>query len=105
MITEHDLKSAIAECQGDRNPNANTCIKLAAYYQILDRLYGKELQETSGYSFSSGNPGIPYSDSPFSVAVEKKGIENVFPVLDELMETLYVINPPLYDSIMRKIEY
>ena len=38
------------------------------------------------------------------VVVEKKGIENVFPVIDELMETLYVINPPLYDSVMRKIE-
>jgi len=103
MITEHDLKEAIAECEGNRNPDARTCIKLAAYYQIMDHLFGK-VPEYSGYSFSSGNPGILYSDSPFSVAVEKKGIENVFPVIDELMETLYVINPPLYDSVMRKIE-
>ena len=36
MITEQDLLEAIAECQGQRNPNANTCIKLAAYYIILE---------------------------------------------------------------------
>ena len=41
MITEKDLLEAIAECQGERNPNANTCIKLAAYYTILDHLSDK----------------------------------------------------------------
>ncbi len=42
MITEKDLQEAIAECKGTRNPNASTCIKLAAYYTILDNLYPKE---------------------------------------------------------------
>ena len=37
MITEMDLQEAIAECQGKRNPNADTCIKLAAFYIIKAR--------------------------------------------------------------------
>ena len=32
VIREDDVREAIAEMQGQKNPNANTCIKLAAYY-------------------------------------------------------------------------
>ena len=35
MITEHDLKEAIAECEGNRNPDARTCIKLAAHVRMF----------------------------------------------------------------------
>lgn len=104
MITEQDLRAAIAECEGERNPNANTCIKLAAYYTILDQLYGIR-EPAPSYSFESKQEEIPYSDSEFSQLTERKGIAKVFPIMDEVMEMLYVTNKPLYDSIMRKIEY
>ena len=42
MITEKDLQEAIAECIGQRNPNANTAIKLAAFYTIKRELYGED---------------------------------------------------------------
>lgn len=48
MITEQDLQAAIAECQGERNPNANTCIKLAAFYTIRRELFGNPEQLTAG---------------------------------------------------------
>ena len=41
MITERDLQEAIAECNGERNPNANTCIKLAAFLTIQKEMFGK----------------------------------------------------------------
>ena len=41
MIREEDLQEAIAECQGQRNPNANTAIKLAAFYTIRRELFGE----------------------------------------------------------------
>ncbi len=44
MITEHDLQEAIAECQGKRNPDANTCIKLAAFYTIKEHLFPKNIE-------------------------------------------------------------
>lgn len=104
MITEQDLRAAIAECEGIRNPNASTCIKLAAFYTVLDQLYGTGMPKAQSYSFES-KAQIPYSDSEFSKLTEKKGIEKVFPIMDEVMEMLYVTNKPLYDSIIRKIEY
>lgn len=101
MIREQDLKEAIAECEGVRNPNAGTCIKLAAFYSVLDRLYGEE--PLRGYSLESKKE-IPYTNTPFSQEVERVGIERAFPIIDELMETLFVINRPLYESVMSKIE-
>ena len=102
MITEHDLRAAIAECEGARDPNANTCIKLAAFYIILDQLYGT--REIPSYS-NEIRQEIPYSGSEFSRLTEEKGITKVFPIMDEVMEMLYVTNKPLYESIIRKIEY
>ena len=104
MITTQALEAAIAECEGERNPNANTCMKLAAYYQLMDRR--SEITPKSDYSYENRvTTVVPYSDSEFSMEVERIGIENAFPVLDELMETLYVVNRPLYESVMRKIKY
>ena len=107
MITEHDLRAAIAECEGARNPDANTCIKLAAFYTILDHLYGTESQREPEkiYSFQEPPEEIPYSKSEFSQLTQEVGIKKVFPIMDEVMEMLFVTNKPLYDSIIRKIEY
>lgn len=110
MITEQDLREAIAECEGTRNPNANTCIKLAAYYTILDNLKKdsgeptpEPLRISPSYSYSAGD-FLQYSDSEFSQLVELKGIDKVFPIIDELMDALMVVNPKLYDSVIRKTE-
>ena len=66
MITEKDLQEAIAECEGARNPNANTCIKLAAFYTIRQHMFG----EQPSYSFSAPpvEPETPIvSDSEFAL--------------------------------------
>ena len=110
MITEQDLREAIAECEGTRNPNANTCIKLAAFYTILNYMKGEptapmSLPQGVAYSYDAGpQTQIRYSDSEFSQVTEKRGIEQVFPIIDELMDALMVTNPKLYDSVIRKIE-
>ena len=59
MITEHDLKEAIAECEGQRSPTANTCLKLAAYYTIKDKMFPQTTsdevkQSPPRYSFAAG---------------------------------------------------
>lgn len=106
MITIDDLKAAIAEMQGERNPNANTCIKLAAYYTILNELQGKP--DTSGYS-SAPAPSVPetvdyYSETEFGQTVQGKSTADVFKVLDELTTTIQVIQPRLYNGLMRKLK-
>ena len=104
MITERDLLEAIAECNGTPKPNANTCVKLAAYYTILNNMRDEPKQQMmADYSYDSA-PSIPYSNSEFSQIVEEKGIDKVFPILDELMSTIGVLNPRLYQSVIRKLE-
>lgn len=106
MITEQDLMAAIAECEGSRNPNASTCVKLAAFYAILDHMQNKpSLPVMNGYSFASERESdIQYSDSEFSGIVREKGISKCYPILDELMNVLYVVNQPLYENAMRKLK-
>lgn len=103
MITEQDLYEAIAECQGQRNPNANTCIKLAAYYTILDNM-----RSASQYSNSAaGEPTnvIMYnSGTEFSQAVNGAKTDEIMSVMDELMTALQAINPRMYTLTLNKIK-
>lgn len=109
MITEKDLKEAIAECEGERKPNANTCIKLAAFYTILDNMYGNEKKAEIRPNYSMAASAEPdyldyLTDSEFSQIIADKGIEKAFPIIDDLIATLSVLNPKLYDSVMRKLD-
>lgn len=110
MITEQDLVEAIAECQGQRNPNANTCIRLAAYYTILNNIRDEKKQEKQEekpmplqYSFSAGNTISYEGESEFAQAINGRDVEEIIPLMDELMQTLQVVNPPLYKSVMRRV--
>lgn len=106
MITVDDLKAAIAECEGERNPNANTCMKLSAYYILL-----REKQGAPEYAYSaspaSANPVKEtveyYSDTEFAAAIEGKNAASVWAVVDELMSVLQAIKPGLYEGVLRKL--
>ena len=104
MITKKDLDSAIAECQGKRNPDAKTCIMLAAFYTIKNEMFGEE--KKADYSFEPA----PYrniieidSDSDFARAIDGREQKDIMPVLDELMETIQIIQPRLYSAVMDKL--
>ena len=117
MITLDDLNAAIAECQGERNPNANTCYKLAAYLTIRNELYGKERGRVdnipvgiSGYSMSApqevtANQSIieTTGGSDFLNAISGREQSAVLPILDDLMSTLYAIEPRLYARVMHQL--
>ena len=94
MITRKDLLEAIEKCQGQKNPNANTCIKLAAYYTILDHTP----EDNSGYSFSGPS-------SEVMSIVRQKNMDDVLMIMDGLMETLQSVNPKLYYDTMDRLEH
>lgn len=105
MIKEEDLQEAIAECQGVRNPNANTCLKLASYYTILDHTREEE-EPAPVYSYAPAPDQVDFSfsNSEFAQMVDGRPAEDMWRLMDELMSTLQVINPRLYNGVMRKIE-
>ena len=116
MITLHDLDTAIAKCQGEENPNAQTCIKLAAFYTIKKEMFGDGAPIDPpaldrGYSASAG----PVNQQPetyvdfdsgteFSRAIDGKDAYAVWEIMDELLSVLQATNPRLFDGVMRKIE-
>ena len=105
MITEKDLAEAIAECQGERNPNANTCIKLAAYYTIKNYMYGEsERSAVPSYSFAPSPTVEIDSGTEFAQTVKGRRVEEILPVMDELMTALSVLNPRLYNATLAKLE-
>lgn len=133
MITLHDLDEAIAECQGERNPNANTCIKLAAFYTIRNEMFpdpgqsapeatqastqGAEVRPSinvrSGYSgdMEPSEPSeqaektIDYnSGTEFSAAIDGLHADEIWPIMDELMSVIQATNIRLYNGVMRKID-
>ena len=123
MITEQELEQAIAECQGERNPNANTCIKLAAFYTIKNEMYGKNEPADNKPDEISAMPMPAYSmlpppvqpietpdivdyisDSDFAQAIHGRSSAAAWALMDELMDTIAIVNPRLYDSVMRKLQ-
>ena len=110
MITEQDLQAAIAECQGKRNPDASTCIKLAAFYTIKEHLFpespekmGQGKQEQYSYAPAPEATVQIDSESEFADRIDGRKQRDVWPVMDELMDTLHVIQPRLYDAVMEKL--
>lgn len=110
MITEHDLREAIAECQGVRDPNANTCIKLAAYLILLDHLFPTNTPETPvvrpSYSFAEPPKTTYYnyeSGTEFGKTVKGKDPDRIFAVMDEAMTLMQATNPRLYRAIIDKL--
>lgn len=109
MITEQDLQEAIAECQGQRNPNASTCIKLAAFYTIRRELFGeeKDAAQFPAYSYAAQTESEPIimneSGSDFARAIDGRPQAEIWPLMDEMMETIHAIHPRLYSAVMDRL--
>ena len=118
MITEKDLLEAIAECQGQRNPTSTTCIKLAAYYTILnnikevadDEIRGTTEMLSMPYSRAetpiTGDNLITYEfkDKALKSGLNGRTIEFLYEFIDDLMKALEFINPELYSFAVRKMQ-
>lgn len=109
LITKEDLEAAIAECQGERNPNAQTCIKLAAYYTILENVMPKN---DFGASYAPAptviDTGERYVDyqrgTELSKLIYGKDALPVWEVMDELMQAVKMLMPPLYNGTVEKLK-
>lgn len=117
MITEYEIDAAIAECVGNRDPDANTVRTLAALYTIKEHLYPAEEPERivspnktfDGYSYAPAPDQKPIetvtidSDTEFARVIEGREQKEIWPVLDELMSILHDMIPRLYTDVMRRL--
>lgn len=107
MITEKDLLEAIATCQGVPNPNASTCIKLAAYYTILDHIYDEdeETYSLASHPSTTGTNVVEYdSGTDFSNLIHGRTPESVWPVIDEAMTVIQMAYPRIFRGVADKLK-
>ena len=100
MITRQEIEEAIQECEAARS-SYQTCEKLATLYTVYDHLFAEPQ-----YSYAERTEESvigDYGDSEFLRIVRGRKAEDVWPVMDELMEALLVTNPRLYNGVIRKI--
>lgn len=100
-----EVEWAIAELEGQESSKTGYVL-LSALYTVRDHMVEptSPVQVANGYSRSAGPDVLGrYGDSEFLQALQGKGSAAVCAVMDELMETLQVVEPRVYRSVMRKI--
>lgn len=118
MISKKELIEAI-EHYKNAPVTIDTCEKLAALYTVKDRLYGEDhiengrdyhekMSRYSGaqapeYREEKAKIQVPDATSEFLRSVDGMDAKAFWKVMDELVETVKIINPRLYDGFMRKL--
>lgn len=82
--------------------------KLANLYTIRNQMnQGTKVNEpVQAYSMAAAPDPVyagRYGDTEFLQAIEGLNEQDVFRIMDELMDTLQVANPRVYNGVMRKI--
>lgn len=114
MIYERDLDESIARYQGEVNPSIETCRKLAACLIVKRELFGEPerlpvvADNTTGYSYAAGPVDTAEtihfdSGTDFSQAIDGRNPAEIWPIMDELMSSVQVLMPRLYDGVMRRL--
>ncbi len=101
-----EVEWAISELEQTESSEARYLL-LAALYTCRNEILGLSPQQpqVAAYSEAAGPTErvVQYGDSDFLIAIKGKPADEVWAVMDELMETLQAVNRRAYDSVMRKI--
>lgn len=103
MLDVEEIEVEIAKLEYKESSYSNYS-KLADLYTIRNEIC-RESNTGAEYSYSaptSFSIGL-YGESDFLKGIFGKDPDGVFAVLDELMDTLRVVNPRAYNSVMRAI--
>lgn len=112
MLDEAEIRKEIARLEYEESSYPNYA-KLANLYVIRDKMQGAENARDKFAGYYSGAPAPAtaepatvgeYGDSEFLLAVAGKDPEKAWAIIDELMDTLALVNRKVYDSVMRKIK-
>ena len=102
MITRRELDGAITECENAPTSYQN-CEKLATFYTIREHAF-REKDTALEYSYDPPQGIGEFGDSDFLQAVKGRDETEIWEILDELMDTVLITNPRLYQGVMRKIK-
>ena len=105
MLNEQEINAWIARLETEESSWSNY-EKLAVLYTI--RGHGEKqdsAQRPIMYSAAAAPDAVGfYGDSDFLRAVSGKDPEKAWAIMDELLDTLKLVNQKVYDSVMRKLD-
>lgn len=110
MLDIGEIDRAIAELENAPNHTPTMCAKLSNLYTIRD--HAQNVEETPKYNrmySQSASPKIAertavYGDSDFLRAASGKDAVSAWKIIDDLMDTLRVVNERVYESVLRKMQ-
>ena len=97
MFTEVELLDAVNELLNARHSVQN-CEKLASVYTVLDHLYPTERENQLRETIID-----KYGNTDFLNEVAGKPARDVWLLVDDLVQTLAIINPKLLDNFLNKL--
>ncbi len=101
MFTKRELCDAIKECE-NAPASFQNCEKLAVFYSLYDRLFAEKPNE--GEQKNTKNEVQTTANSEFLRTVAGKDWTSLLVILDELMDTIKILQPRLYDAVMQKLQ-
>ena len=100
MLSEHELLDAIEQLEKSA-VTYQSCEKLATFYILYDHLYGEPTVVNAPIKETTvGN----YGKSEFLQAVRGRDAAGVWAVIDELMQTISLLDSKLYGSVIQRID-
>lgn len=102
MFSRNELIEAIEELE-DNTATFQNCQKLATFYLLYDHLYGVN-QLNGGSQISRITVIGDYGNSEFLESIAGQDAEKVFLIIDELMESVKLLQPRLFDATLTRIE-
>ena len=93
MVSIDELNKTILDLETNRDTTYATCERLAWLYIVRDHLMQKMNKE----------PLTLAGESEFLTAVNGKCGDAVWRIMDELAETVKMLHPRVYESVIRKL--
>ena len=101
MMDLEEIEKAIEEHE-QMQTNLQVCERLAWLYIVRDYLSNKDNSVKDNSPTSERN--IDVAESEFGKLIRSKSQERVMAVIEELMQTIEVINPRLYAGTIQRIK-
>lgn len=102
MLDMKEVEWAISQLERQESSWA-ACARLADLYVIRDQNSGAKARAEPASAQALAAPLAQYGQSEFLKAAAGKSPDALWPILDELMDTIQTVSPRVYNSVMRKI--
>lgn len=102
MFSKAELLDAIDELEAAPATYQNA-EKLATFYMLYDHLY-IDKQPVNKFEKTREVTIDRYGDSDFLQAIEGQDAARIWPIINELMQTIRMLQPKLYQATIEKLK-